>query len=303
MWRPRSVGLGAGVSTWIVLAASRAECVTRNPCRPQSSVQGPEGPGRKVIIWQRRGGLNVMPTRDSPAKQPRDTLSEEQIDLPHSWDDLFKDTRFHLEEVEEVVNEIAGRWRERGFSNVHDLGCGAGRHSAFLQLEGFEVTGSDISPHGLTACRERLSEADLRPDLVLADMCALPFDDGVFDATISINVLNHGSRELLQLAVDEIRRTLRPGGEALIKVLNSWDWRFGSGVETEPNTFVLAEGPEQGIMHHFFDEDDLRTWLGDFELVDLTRERIPQNTSTAPGDRPVNRDCWEVLVRRPQARA
>lgn len=196
------------------------------------------------------------------------------------------------------MSGVAARWAEQAVKRIHDLGCGAGRHMTFLQAEGFEVIGSDLSPRGLCACRERLVEADLQPDLVRADMSRLPFSDRVFDATISINVLNHGRRASLQAAIDEIHRTLRPGGEVLLTVLNTWDWRFGKGDEPEPNTFVLDEGPEQGIPHHFFDEDDLRDWLKDFELVELTRERGLLELSTAPGDRPVHRDAWEVLARR-----
>ena len=216
-----------------------------------------------------------------------------------SWDDLFRDPRFHWNELDQVVIEVAQRWREHGIRLIHDLGCGAGRHTAFLLTEGFEVVGSDLASHGLSACRERLAEAELKAELVRSDMSSLPFGDGVFDATISINVLNHGRRSALQAATDEILRTLRPGGEALLTVLNRSDWRFGSGEEIEPGTFVLGEGPEKGIPHHFFDEPDLRAWLGAFDFIDLRRERAEQTSSTAPGDRTVYRDLWQVLVRRP----
>lgn len=201
-----------------------------------------------------------------------------------------------------MVVETAARWRERGVKRIHDLGCGAGRHMAFLQAQGFEVIGSDLAPRGLSVCCERLAGADLCPDLVRADMSRLPFADAVFDATISINVLNHGHRAALQAAIDEIQRTLRPGGEALLTVLNTGDWRCGSGEEPEPNTFVLAEGPEQGIVHHFFDEHDLRAWMSGFELIHLQRERKLQTTSTAPGDRQVYRDQWQVLLRKSRTR-
>ncbi|MFP4249929.1 MAG: class I SAM-dependent methyltransferase [Armatimonadota bacterium] len=214
-----------------------------------------------------------------------------------SWDDLFKDPSFHWESPEEAVVDVAARWRRNGVKRIHDLGCGAGRHMAFLRSEGFTVIGSDLSPRGLAACAGKLEDAGLPHVLALADMSRLPFADGVFDATISINVLNHGTRERLQQALDEIHRTLRPGGEVLLTVLNTWDWRFGSGEEPEPNSWVLEEGPEAGILHHFFDEDDLREWLGEFEIIRFERERALQKRSTAPGERPVYRDQWQVLAR------
>jgi SAM-dependent methyltransferase len=225
-------------------------------------------------------------------------LREALMQGTRSWDDLFMDPRFHWDRPEAAVVEVAGRWREAGLRRVHDLGCGAGRHMALLLSEGFEVVGSDLAPNGLAACARQLQRADLSPSLVLADMSSLPFGDAAFDATVSINVLNHGSRAQLQRAADEIHRTLRPGGEVLLTVLNTRDWRFGSGEEPEPNSWVLGEGPEAGILHHFFDEADLREWLSAFEIVRLERARELLELSTAPGDRPVHRDAWRVLARR-----
>ena len=218
--------------------------------------------------------------------------------VERSWDDLFADARFHWERPDAAVVAVAARWRAAGVTCIHDLGCGAGRHMAFLQAEGFEAVGSDVSPRGLAACAEQLREAGQPRRLVRAEMSAQSFADAAFDATISINVLNHGTRAALQAAIDEVHRTLRPDGEVLLTVLNTWDWRFGSGEETEPNSWVLGEGPETGILHHFFDEADLRDWLGRFEIVELERVRGLLELSTAPGDRPVYRDAWQVLARK-----
>ena len=215
-----------------------------------------------------------------------------------SWDDLFTDPRFHWEQPDPAVIAAAPHWRRAGLRHIHDLGCGAGRHMAFLQSEGFEVIGSDLSPRGLAACTRQLRGAGLPRAVIRADMSVLPFSDGAFDATVATNVLNHGSRAKLQRAADEIHRTLRPRGQVLLTVLNTWDWRFGSGSSPEPNTWVLADGPEAGILHHFFDEPDLRAWLAAFEILQLERVRGLLELSTAPGDRPVYRDAWQVLARR-----
>lgn len=216
-----------------------------------------------------------------------------------SWDDPFADARFHWEQPDPVVVAVAQKWRAAGVRRIHDLGCGAGRHMAFLLSEGFEVVGSDLSPRGLAVCARQLQQAGLRHDIVRANMSRQPFADCVFDAAVSINVLNHGPRAAVQAAADEIHRTLRPGGQVLLTVLNTWDWRFGSGEEPEPNTWVLADGPEAGIMHHFFDEEDLFRWLAAFEILHCERVRGLLQLSTAPGDRPVHRDAWQVLAERP----
>ncbi|HKE55394.1 MAG TPA: class I SAM-dependent methyltransferase [Pyrinomonadaceae bacterium] len=60
-------------------------------------------------------------------------------------------------------------WPERralGFAKgrVLDIGCGAGRHSLYLQGKGFSVTGIDASPGAVKVCKLRgLSQVLVRP--------------------------------------------------------------------------------------------------------------------------------------------
>ncbi len=222
------------------------------------------------------------------------------MDAPRSWNNLLEDPRFHWKQPDEGVVALAAQWRGEGRRRLLDLGCGAGRHLAFLQTQGFEVGGMDVAPKGLEACAAAMVAAGLAARLVRADMTRLPFADTSFDAGIATNVLNHNPRALLQMAVDDIYRVLRPGGQFYLTVLNTWDWRHGSGEEVEPDTFVLAEGPEAGILHHFFSEDDLHAWLGAFDIIQVQRESGELLLSTRPEGEPVIRDAWAVLIARPQ---
>ncbi len=64
-------------------------------------------------------------------------------------------------------------------------------------------------------------------NLVVADVSHLPFPDEVFDWVISVATYHHikGKRER-QAALNELRRVLKPGGEAFITVWNRWQPRF-----------------------------------------------------------------------------
>ncbi len=219
---------------------------------------------------------------------------------PPSWNNLFEDPRFHWKQPDEGVVALSAQWRAEGRRRLLDLGCGAGRHLAFLQTQGFAVDGMDAAPNGLEACAAAMVEAGLAARLVRADMTRLPFVDASFDAGIATNVLNHNPRGLLQMAVDDVYRVLKPGGQFYLTVLNTWDWRYGSGDEVEPDSFVLAEGPETGILHHFFSEDDLRAWLTAFDIIQLRRETGELLLSTRPEGEPVIRDAWAVLIARPR---
>jgi SAM-dependent methyltransferase len=47
---------------------------------------------------------------------------------------------------------------------VLDIGCGAGRHALYLQAQGCDVLGTDVSPGAIRVCRARgLSQAEVLP--------------------------------------------------------------------------------------------------------------------------------------------
>lgn len=61
-----------------------------------------------------------------------------------------------------------GALEQKAIAKVHgktlDIGCGAGRHSLYLQEKGFDVTGIDNSPGAVKVCKMRgLKKAFVRP--------------------------------------------------------------------------------------------------------------------------------------------
>ena len=64
-------------------------------------------------------------------------------------------------------------------------------------------------------------------DLSLADVSSLPYPDGTFDWAISVAAYHHiESEQRRRTAFGELRRVLKPGGEAFITVWNHWQPRF-----------------------------------------------------------------------------
>jgi predicted RNA methylase len=75
-----------------------------------------------------------------------------------------------------VHEQAAMAWaRDR----VLDIGCGAGRHALYLQNQGLEVVGIDISPRAIAVCRER----GLREARVL-DIAQVVRDTGPWDTVL-----------------------------------------------------------------------------------------------------------------------
>src|ERR1043165_3676282 len=61
-----------------------------------------------------------------------------------------------------------------------DVGCGAGRHSLYLQAKGFDVTGIDNSPLAIEICRQR----GLKKTKVMAFKDVGQFEPNSFDTVI-----------------------------------------------------------------------------------------------------------------------
>jgi SAM-dependent methyltransferase len=56
---------------------------------------------------------------------------------------------------------------------------------------------------------------------VQGDVCELPFADGVFDAVVNIQVLEHIKEP--HLCVSEMARVLKPGGQLILTTVQDWE--------------------------------------------------------------------------------
>jgi SAM-dependent methyltransferase len=95
-----------------------------------------------------------------------------------------------------------------------DAGCSTGYllQDARCALPRATLIGVDLVPAGLRRAHESVPDARL----LLADVCDLPLLDGVADAAVSANLLEHVPDDDGALA--ELHRALRPGGMAAIVV-------------------------------------------------------------------------------------
>lgn len=95
---------------------------------------------------------------------------------------------------------------------VLDVGCGAGRHSLYLQAKGLDVTGIDNSPLAIKICRER----GLKKTRVLAFKDVGQFKPDSFDTVIMMgnNFGLFGSFKLAQTLLKKLHRLTSP--DALI---------------------------------------------------------------------------------------
>ena len=75
------------------------------------------------------------------------------------------------------------------------------------------VSGVEVSRSAINIVRGRLKKERLSAELKLFKGSQLPYNDNVFDVVIAWQVLDYNTWDSLKLAVKEIDRVLRPGGE------------------------------------------------------------------------------------------
>ncbi len=118
---------------------------------------------------------------------------------------------------------MAHRWQEGKLLN---LGCAHGPD--FLPfIQSFELYGIDFSAQMLKFARKYSKKFNFTVDSSLADVSYLPYPNETFDWAISVATYHHiKGKEERRAALNELRRVLKPGGEAFITVWNHRQPRF-----------------------------------------------------------------------------
>jgi SAM-dependent methyltransferase len=130
-------------------------------------------------------------------------------------------------------------------SRVLDAGAGDSIFPVYLASEGHEVTAVDLAFDG------SLGELHGVPvEYVQADLTDLPQADESFDAVFCISVIEHLPEDRIPLAMQELRRVLRPGSPLLLTTDYYEDADAEIWYEGDDRRFRVDWG--------IFDEDRLR---------------------------------------------
>lgn len=140
-----------------------------------------------------------------------------------------------------------------------------------FQNLGFDVIGFDISPTGLKITHDWLDEEGLTVSLVEGDgRHNLPFQSAAFQGLISTQVIHHALISEIRHTIAEIYRVLADGSLAIITVAGKkhLDWQYE---EIEPGTYLPLNGPEKGLPHHIFTEEELHTEFSKFNVLEVSQ--------------------------------
>jgi len=152
-----------------------------------------------------------------------DTSNRSSNGLPDTEESLWKVTAegydewiaAEFQDQYEVNWDVLTRYIDPSL-RILDVGCGPGDLSIRLSQKCHEVWGVDLTPEMIELAEKKVECEPAAGNIFFqqADACELPFDDHCFDTVLTVNALQ--TMEEPQLALAEMRRVLRPGGELLL---------------------------------------------------------------------------------------
>lgn len=179
------------------------------------------------------------------------------------FDDL---DQYHFEKLHHLLRLVDfDGYRGR---RVLEVGCGAGVDLARFAEGGADVTGVDIAPAAIDLARTNVTQRGLGGDLQVADGEQLPFSDETFDLVYAHGVVQYTANP--QRLVDECRRVLKPGGEAIFQVYNRLSWLNALSKLMK----VTLEHEDAPVLLKF-SMAEFRRLLHGFSLVNIVAERFP----------------------------
>lgn len=177
--------------------------------------------------------------------------------------------QYHFEKLHHLhrlvpFSEFRGR-------RVLEVGCGAGTDLIQFARNGAMVTGVDLAASAIQLASANVRFAGLRARLAVGDGEALPFRERSFDLVYAHGVVQYTTNG--QRLVDECRRVLKPGGQAIFQVYNRISWLNALSRVTK----VDLEHADAPVLRKY-SIGEFRALLTSFSRVRLVPERFPVRT-------------------------
>ena len=160
--------------------------------------------------------------------------------------------------------------------SVLDVGCGLGTDLSRFAPGWAITTGVDISPVAVDLARKNFNWRGLKGDFAEMDGEALGFPENSFDFVYCHTVFHFTANPAKLVA--EIKRVLKPGGEALIMTINRRSWLYFlhrvAGVKID-----YMDAP----VFHKYSYDEFKAVTDIFPDNDMIVERFPVHTEVHHG--------------------
>lgn len=167
-----------------------------------------------------------------------------------------------MERIERESAHLRGR-------HLLEIGCGMGYDSLEFLKRGVRVTATDLTENAVRLARRHFELEKVAAESVHTENALrLSFPDNAFDAVWSNGVL-HATGDT-RLAIQEVRRVLRPGGRAVISHFYrkpSWMYTL-SRLGREP----IEHSQEDPPVNEFYTDAEILDFFQGFHVVEAVRE-------------------------------
>lgn len=151
---------------------------------------------------------------------------------------------------------------------VLEVGCGAGTDLVRFARGGAIVTGVDLSSSAIALARQNFAQQGLEADLREADGEQLPFPDDTFDLVYAHGVVQYTAHD--RRLVEECRRVLKPGRQAIFQVYNRVSW-----LNALSKLMKVPLEHEDAPVLGKYSAGEFRRLLDGFTSVRIVEERFP----------------------------
>lgn len=199
-----------------------------------------------------------------------DTRAEQRTDTAHHhWNTQWQSEEGRADWLvpEPFVQECTALFRQLEINHILDLGCGVGRHALYLAEQGFTVSAVDGSETAVNYLSEQCRRRQVEIDVNRAEMIALPYENNSLDSVVAWNVIYHGDRAVVQAAIAEILRVLRPGGCFLGSMLSKRNSEVRTGRCIGHNTYINENSSDKDHPHFYCSGSELVALFSGFELL------------------------------------
>ncbi|WP_234121296.1 class I SAM-dependent methyltransferase [Clostridium hydrogenum] len=149
------------------------------------------------------------------------------------------------------------------------LDCGAGGNmpplAVFLE-HGYKTYGIEISDKQIKRAEAFSKENKVELNIAKGDMRKLPFENESFNYVYSYNSIFHMKKEDIKVAVNEIKRVLKPGGICLINFLSINDEDYEKGEKAGEGEYFRIEDGEK-VLHAYYDINEAEEHFKDMKIL------------------------------------
>ncbi|HVL67863.1 MAG TPA: class I SAM-dependent methyltransferase [Vicinamibacterales bacterium] len=190
-------------------------------------------------------------------------ITSHRVGTPGFFADL---DQYHFEKLHHLLRLVDFNGY-RG-KRVLEVGCGAGTDLARFARGGAIVTGVDLAASSIELAKKNFEQQGLTGEFFEADGERLPFADASFDLVYAHGVVQYTPNG--QALVDECRRVLVPGGEAIFQVYNRVSW-----LNALSKLMKVPLEHEDAPVLRKYSIGEFRALLRGFRDVRIVEERFP----------------------------